>query len=163
LRAIRPHTNTDTYGNCYTGAKSYANANFHSDGNGHLHAYTNTDSNRYSHSNINADRHRDANADSHSHSHPGRYNQCRNERRKFFCYTQWLSQSARVNHDSLFSVWDNDQLRAHDCLPDQDREHIPECQRKRHRLSCEHHLSFPNCSHQQWWHQLWQRQDIYRP
>jgi N-acetylneuraminic acid mutarotase len=101
------------------------------------------------------------NADGHSHSHPGRYNQSRNERCKFFCYAQWLSQSAWVNHDGLFSVWSNDQLRTHDCLPDQDREFVAECQRKHQRLSCEHHVPFPDRSHEQRWYQLWQRQDIY--
>jgi hypothetical protein len=115
LRAIRSYANADGYSYCYTGAKSYGNANFQSDGNGHLHAYTNTD--RYSHSNINADRDRDAHADpyadGHSNSHPGRYNQCRNERRKFVCYTQWLSQSAWVDHDCLFPVGRDNQLRTH--------------------------------------------------
>ena len=36
------------------------------------------------------------------------YNQSGNERRKFFCYTQWLSQSAWVDHDGSLPVWSDD-------------------------------------------------------
>ena len=56
MRAIRPYTNTDSYGNCIAGAKSYADAH------GDIFTYRYTDG--YSH--INADRDRDANANTYA-------------------------------------------------------------------------------------------------
>ena len=39
------------------------------------------------------------------------------------------------------------QLRVHHILSNQEWEHVPECQCEYQRLSCEHHVSFPRCSH----------------
>jgi hypothetical protein len=67
------------------------------------------------------DRYGRANAD----SHPDRHNQCGDERRKLFRYTQWLSQSAWNHHDGLLSVWPDDQLRLHHPDADSDWQHGP--------------------------------------
>jgi hypothetical protein len=87
LRAIRSHTNADTDGYVHSNSNTYCN--------GYGYCYTGSESNANAHGDINADCDRDANADpyphGHSNSHPSRYNQCGNERCKFFCYTQWLS------------------------------------------------------------------------
>ena len=61
----------------------------------------------------------------------------------------------------LFPIWHDDQLRAHHCDPEQDRQHIPECGCQHQQLNCEHYLSFPNRRHQQCRHPLWQRQNVH--
>ena len=54
-------------------------------------AYTHTDT--YPHTD----------ADGHRNSRPGCHNQARHERRKFLCYTQWVTQSTWVHHDAFIS------------------------------------------------------------
>ena len=70
-------------------------------------------------------------------------------------------RSARADDDGLFPIWHNDQLRAHHCDPEEDRQHIPECGCQHQQLDCEHGLSFPNRRHQQRRHPLWKRQNFY--
>ena len=73
-----------------------------------------SDSDSDRHSNTYAYCDGDCNFDGNAHiDAAGCHNQCGNERRKFFCYTQWLSQSAWVVDDGLFPVGHDNQLRAH--------------------------------------------------
>jgi len=124
----------DTYGNCYIDADTQPDTNCYSDG--------------------------DCNANSNTNSHPGRHNQSSHERRKFFCCTQWLTQSTWVDHDGLFPVGDDNQLRAHHPYADSDWEYVQVYHCQHQRLECEPRLSFSNCGYQQRRNQVRQRQDL---
>ena len=152
---LRVNSNTDSHGN--------PNSNAHCDGNsyGHCNSYCNTYRDADSDSNCNT--YCDGHAYSDSDTWPGSHNQSGNERRKCFRYTQWLSQSAWVDHDCLFPVGHDNQLRAHHPCADPDWEYVPAYHCQHQRLECEPPLSFPNCGHQRRRYQLWRRQDLYHP
>ena len=48
----------------------------------------------------------------------GCHNQSGKQYRQLFSHAQWLSRSPWTDHDCLFSVWNNDQLRAHQRDPE---------------------------------------------
>src|SRR5206468_3075973 len=168
-----PHTNGDShsygYIYAYSDTNSYSHADPHTNGDSHsygyVYAYSYTNShcdgycNSYAHSNAYANCH----AYSDSDTEPGSHNQSGDERHRCFRYTQWLSQSTWVDHDCLFPVGHDNQLRAHHRHADPDWEYVPAYHCQHQRLECEPPLSFPNCSHQRWRHQLWHRQDLYHP
>ena len=78
-----------------------------------------------------------------------------------FSQTQRPTRSAWVDHDRLFPIWTNHQLRKQNAQPDQNWEQLPECLCEHLGLECAHHLSFSNCSYQQCRHQVRRRQDLY--
>jgi hypothetical protein len=164
------HTNTNTNGNCYT----HCNCNCNSNRNGYSNSHGNRDPNSHGDGYGYTDRNRDTDCDAYSDGDcnfdgnaysdaAGCHNQCSNETREFFCNAQWLSQSAWVEHDGLFSVGHDNQLRTHHSCADSDWEYFSAYHCQHQRLECEPPLSLSNCSHQQWRHELWQRQDIYDP
>ena len=69
--------------------------------------------------------------------------------RQLFRHAQWLSRSARTDHNCLFRVRHDDELRAHHRAPDQDRQHVSERGCQYHRLNAEHHVPFPDRGHEQ--------------
>ena len=54
--------------------------------------------------------------------------QSRNLDRKLFSQTEWLGESARIDHQRVFSIWNNEQLRTHYCPAKSHWEHFPKCQ-----------------------------------
>ena len=57
-----------------------------------------------------------------------RHHQSRNLDRKLFSQTEWLGQSARIDHQRVFSIWNNDQLRTHYRSAQSHWKHFPRCQ-----------------------------------
>jgi hypothetical protein len=170
-----PTPNADRYINCNSCRDSYVYSNT----NGYLYSHThgdvyaddytygdgNTDrdgdSNSYRYCDSNPDSNTYADPDGDSHWAPNCHDQSGDQCNYFFRETQWLTRSAWVDDDRLFQVGHDNQLRAHHRYADPEWEYVPEHHCQHQRLNGEPHLSFPNCSSQQWWHQLWQRQDIY--
>ena len=58
----------------------------------------------------------------------GRHHQSRNLDRKLFSQTERLGESARIDHQRVFSIWNNEQLRTHYCPAKSHWEHFPKCQ-----------------------------------
>ena len=58
----------------------------------------------------------------------GRHHQSRNLDRKLFSQTERLGESARIDHQRVFSIWNNEQLRTHYRPAKSHREHLPKCQ-----------------------------------
>ena len=58
----------------------------------------------------------------------GRHHQSRNLDRKLFSQTERLGQSARIDHQCVFSIWNNEQLRTHYRPAKSHREHLPKYQ-----------------------------------
>ena len=77
----------------------------------------------------------------------GRHHQSRNLDRKLFSQTERLGESARIDHQRVFSIWNNEQLRTHYRPAKSHREHLPKYQCAYWRLDCQHHLPFPDRNH----------------
>ena len=58
----------------------------------------------------------------------GRHHQSRNLDRKLFSHTERLGESARIDHQRVFSIWNNEQLRTHYRPAKSHREHLPKYQ-----------------------------------
>ena len=58
----------------------------------------------------------------------GRHHQSRNLDRKLCSQTERLGQSARIDHQRVFSIWNNEQLRTHYRPAKSHREHLPKYQ-----------------------------------
>ena len=112
---------THSYGYSYGDSNSngYGNSDAYSHGNRNSYGYANRHTYRNSNCNTYCDcyGHSDGNANCHAHcdsdTSPGSDNQAGDQRRKCFRYAQWLSQSAWLDHDCLFPVGHDNQLRAH--------------------------------------------------
>ena len=58
----------------------------------------------------------------------GRHHQSRNLDRKLFSHTERLGESARIDHQRVFSIWNNEQLRTHYRPAKSHWEHLPKYQ-----------------------------------
>ena len=58
----------------------------------------------------------------------GRHHQSRNLDRKLCSQTERLGESARIDHQRVFSIWNNEQLRTHYRPAKSHREHLPKYQ-----------------------------------
>ena len=70
-----------------------------------------------------------------------RHDQSRNLDRKLFSQTEWLGQSARIDYQRVFSIWNNEQLRTHYCPAKSHWKHFPRRQCAWSRLDCQYTLT----------------------